>query len=260
MKYEFNNEEHLHLLDGKPLTGTSSVSKVLGNPALTWWASARAVETLGWLDPKKNSPESVKTALREGYNRVKGLSFHEYEKALAEAYKAHSKRLKEAADKGTDLHAELEKYVKWHMRKTAVITYDEKILPFVDWATKNVKRFIASEAHCYDEELWVGGITDAVAELNDGKLAIIDFKSAKDAYTSHFIQASGYCIQVEKNGLFSEDGEHSIKLDRPIEALIVVPFGAEKVEPHFRYDIENYKKGFKNCVELYRLLGFDKIN
>lgn len=259
MKYIFDDSQHLHLLDGKPLTGTSSVGKVLGNPALTWWASGLAMEKFGRLDPKKNTPEAVKTALEDGFARVKALSLSEYNKLLGEAYKAHSVRLKDAAQKGTDLHAELEDYVKATMGLRPAKKYDEKIKPFIDWSKKNVKRFLASEAHCYDEELWVGGIVDAVAELNDGKYAIIDFKSAKDAYTGHFIQCSGYAIEAEKNGLFSEDGEHSKKLEKPIDVLIVVPFGAEKVEPHLRYDVDSYKQGFRNCVQLYRLLGYDKL-
>src|SRR3990167_9943180 len=116
MKYRFLNKdgEHLHQLwienEWKNLTGTSSVVNVLAKP-LTWWASGLACEKFGWLNPKKNPQEIVRQALQEGWERVKGLSLEAYEKLLGEAYKAHSVNLKDSAEKGTDLHFELEHWV-----------------------------------------------------------------------------------------------------------------------------------------------------
>ena len=261
MKYRFLNKdgEHLHQLwienEWKNLTGTSSVVNVLAKP-LTWWASGLACEKFGWLNPKKNPQEIVRQALQEGWERVKGLSLEAYEKLLGEAYKAHSVNLKDSAEKGTDLHSELEHWVKSQMGKVPErADYDARIKPYMNWSKMSVKQYIASEAHCYDELEWVGGITDAVAELNDGTIAVIDFKSSKEAYKSQAIQAGGYALQIERNGLFSEDGEHNKKIDKKITALIIVPFGANKIEPVIFRDVETYKKGFKSVVVLYRLLN-----
>ena len=241
MTYKFDSKEHLHTLDGKALTGTSSVGNVLAKPALIQWAANMAV----------------------GYasaNIASGKEYTEDEltKIFSEAKYAHKKKKEKAAGEGTDMHAQLENWVKWKMGKCELEDYDPKIEPFINWANENVKEFIASEAHCYDQELWVGGITDCVAELNDGTLAVIDFKSSKEAYITHFIQASLYAIQIEKNGLFSEDGEHSKKIDKPIEALVIVPFGAKEVVPEVRYNVEDFKKGGRAAVQLYRLMGFEK--
>ena len=52
MKYNFNSVEHLHSLDDKPLTGTSTVCGVLYKP-LTWWAAGKTLEVLGWTNSKK---------------------------------------------------------------------------------------------------------------------------------------------------------------------------------------------------------------
>ena len=60
-QYKFNKEKHLHTLDGIPLTGTSSVVGVLMKP-LSWWASGKAVELLGWLNPKKHTEEERKAS------------------------------------------------------------------------------------------------------------------------------------------------------------------------------------------------------
>jgi len=259
MNYKFDNKEHLHLLDGRALTGTSSVGNVLAKN-LTWWsAELSAVECL---EAGERIP-TIRAEYEEACNSVdKKKAIDELQNKyplFKKARFAHFAKKNDTAKAGTDLHTELEKWVKWKLGKSdkLIIQTDPKIQPFIDWADKNVKQFIASEAHCFCEELWVGGITDCVAELNDGKYAIIDFKSAKEAYVNHFIQAGGYAIQIDANGLFSEDGEHSKKLDKPIEALIIVPFGAKEIVPQIKYNTEDYKAGFRHAVGLYRLLGLE---
>src|SRR3990167_2529424 len=258
MIYKFDNEEHLHLLDGKALTGTSSVGNVLAKN-LTWWAAElSAIECLEAGEQIPTIRAEYEEACKSGDKKKAIDELQKKYPLFKKARFAHFAKKNKAAEEGTDLHAELEDFVKAMMKLKPVRKYDEKIEPFIRWAENNVAKFIASEAHCYDEELWVGGITDCVAELNDGRYAIIDFKSAKEAYVNHFIQVAGYAIQTDKNGLFSEDGEHSKKLDKKIEVLIVVPFGANEVKPEIKYNIEDYKTGFRHAVGLYRLLGLDK--
>ena len=257
MNYRFDKKEHLHFLDDRPLTGTSSVENVLSKP-LTWWASGLAVSKFGWLNPKKHTSEECAVAVEEAFERIKNLERDDYAKLLDEAYRAHSVNLKDTAQEGVDLHAELEKWIKYRMGiiKTSG-KIDKKINPFILWAEDNVKKFLWSEAHCFDEDLWVGGISDAGAELMDGTYAVIDFKRSKEAYPNHFIQAAGYAIQIDKNGLWDNEGKRNKVLDKKISSLIVIPFGSEKFEPVVRNNIEDFKKGFVNCVSLYRLLGLE---
>lgn len=266
--YKFDSEKHLHTLNTIALTGTSSVVDVLAKP-LTWWASGLAVGKLGWTkatDWKTLKTDEAKEAdlkrrlevAEPALDMIKGMDSVSYLKLLDEAYKAHSVKLDKSAKAGTDLHAELEMYVKWKMGKNlevgTVMQFEPKIQPFIDWADKNVKKFLWSEAHCYSEKLWCGGISDAGAELNDGTIAIIDFKSAKDAYTGHFIQCAGYAIEIEENGLFDSTGTHTKKIDGTIGALVVVPFGAKEVYPVIMRDVDAHKKAFEAAVVLYRLM------
>lgn len=264
MKYKFDSEQHLHELDKgsgfKPLTGTSSVGNVLAKNLVWWAAELSAVECLEVGEKIPTIREEYETACKSSDKKKAIDALQKKYPLFKKARFAHFDKKNKTAEAGTDLHQELEDYVKAMMKLKPVRKYDSKIQPFINWADENVKKFIASEAHCFDEELWVGGIVDCVAELNDGKLAIIDFKSSKEAYPTQFLQAAGYAIQVEQNGLFSEDGEHSKTLEGKIEVLIVVPFGAEVVEPSVRLDIESYKQGFRSAVVLYRLLGLEKTN
>lgn len=261
--YSFDKEKHLHTLDGKSLTGTSSVIDVLAKP-LTWWASGKAVEVLGWSNPKLVSKEERPKLAEVVLGQIKGMDSETYLTLLDKAYRAHNDTKNKAAKKGTDLHAELETYVKWKMGLIKLEhlgdALPEQIHPFIHWADENVKEFIWSEAHCYSERLWVGGVSDVGAILNDGTFAIIDFKSSKEAYIGQFIQIAGYAIEVEENGLFDATGKHTKKIDGKIGALIVVPFGAEKVLPVIMRDVEQYKKGFESAVQLYRLMFNNKEN
>ena len=265
MKYLFNEQEHLHTLDGKSLTGASSIGKVLFKP-LTYWASGLACAKFGWINPKYNSAEDCAVAMDEGFEKVKKLERDEYAKLVSDAYVAHATSLKESAGKGKELHDILERFCKAEMKRQNGKTFQypnedemKKIKPFVDWSIDNVNKFISSEAHSFDEETWTGGISDAVVELKDGKLAVGDFKSSKEAYMTQFLQATLYVIQIDKNGLWDSKGEKNKKLDKEIEAIIVVPFGAYKIVPEVRTNLAEYKEGARAAVLLYRLLGIEKL-
>jgi hypothetical protein len=273
-EYRFNEEivkgkaNHIHQLydegEWKNLIGTSTALGVLAKP-LTWWASGLAVTELGWI--KAGDWKLLKTKEQKEadlvrriahtspiFDEIKDLAVEDYIKRLDKAYKAHSVKLDSSAEKGKDLHAELERFVKDHMSgeyKTPD-DYEAKIEPFIRWTEKNVKRFLWSELHVYSRSLWLGGITDAGAELNDGSFVIVDFKSSKEAYDSHFLQIGGYDLQLSENGGFTKDGERIFTLEKPISQYIVVPFGAEVPEPVAVKSVEKHKEIFKHVLEIYR--------
>jgi hypothetical protein len=255
MKYNFNSKIHAHTLDDRPLLGTSSVVGIIAKP-LTWWASGLAVAKFGWVNPKNNPPEAVELALDEGYKQVMALDKPNYKKLLAEAYKAHSVKLDTSADAGTDMHAELEKYVRRCIEIEGIpqlYAENPQVKLFAEWAVKNVEKFLWSELHTYSERLWVGGITDCGALLKDGKIAIIDFKSSKEAYQSQFIQIAGYDLELSETGGYTAKGEKMFTLESPISAYVVFPFGAKNPEPAFRYNTEELRKGFESALVLYKL-------
>lgn len=259
--YKFLDEkgEHLHMLDEKPLIGTSSVTGVIAK-TLTWWASGLAVAKFGWTNPKEvNKDERIRIA-NERYCEIMEMLPGDYLALLDEAYAAHSKLLKTSATKGTDMHAELEKYVKWCIfkfdGKPQGVSWDapEAVKKFSEWSQLNVKRFIVSEGHCYSSRLWTGGITDCMAELNNGQVGIIDFKSAKEAYDSHFIQVAGYDIEQSESGLFDKDG-NLIDKAHEVTFYAVIPFGAPKFTVEMRYNVEEYKRGFEAALVLYKIIN-----
>jgi hypothetical protein len=266
-RYQFDEKNHVHTLDGRMLTGTSSVSDVLAKP-LTWWASGLAVKELGIPDPKlitkiKNrtaTPEEVKAtmaAVGVKLEQIRVMTADQYYKLLDGAYRAHTQVLKDTAQAGTDLHAECERFVKDHMNHTLGM-YDERIAPFVEFTNKRVKRFLWSEVHCYSEVQMIGGISDCGFEDVDGKFAIMDFKSSKDAYTSQFWQCAGYDIQISENGGFDADGNQTLEWKgASFDYYAVFPFGMAKPIPKLFFDPVGAKEAFLAEVLLYRKLPRD---
>jgi hypothetical protein len=268
-QYRFDKANHVHTLDGKPLMGTSTVVGVIAKP-LTFWASGLAVSELGWtkkLDPRKVTAEQLKENMSDRFlkaNRmlleIQNMGPYDYLALLDKAYRAHADSLTKSADKGTDMHAELEKYVKRCIENQTLVlegtNSNHTAVKFLaDWAAANVKSFIVSEGHCFSEKLWVGGITDCIAELKDGRLVIIDFKSSKEAYVSQFIQVAGYHTEVMENGILDADGNLILKLDREIDGYVIFPFGAEEVEPQFQFDTASFKQGFRAAAVLHKLIN-----
>lgn len=267
-KYEFIDEvdtkgkkQHLHTLNGKPLLGVSTVLSVMAKP-LTWWASGLAVGHLGWThhkDGKNYVPlEQRLSALQPKWEAIQQMSPTEFLTTLDEAYKAHSVRLGESATAGTDMHSELENYVK-----RCITTNDRRPLPaldtderpvaiFAEWADQNIATFVASEAYCYSDRLWVGGIVDLIYEDKYGDINLLDFKSAKEAYDEHFIQNAGYDILLSENGIFEKKGECIGAFTRCPVAYWSLPFGMPNPSPQPRVDTEALKLAFEACVLLYK--------
>ena len=265
-KYTDVRGEHLHSLDGRPLIGTSRVGSVLSKP-FAWYGSGKAVEAFGCPDAKvltkiKNKKATTDEmanhydALKLSLSMIQKMTPAQFCDLIDQAYRAHDTFKKRKAQQGTDLHAELERFVKDHMRKSPSV-YDEKIEPFQTWTFANVKRFLWSEGHNYSEKNWVGGICDAGYESNEGKFGIIDFKSAKEAYIDHFWQCAGYDINISENGVFTPDGDQIYQLEKPISEYCVFAFGAEKPKPQFNFDMAGSKEAFQAMLTIYKKLPQD---
>jgi len=251
-RYQFNEEGHMHTLDEKPLIGTSTVVGIISKP-LSYWASGMAVGTLGWT-ATKSDPQMRLEVAQIALETIKTLNPKEWLKRLDLAYKAHATRLKDSATAGTDLHASLEDWVKacidYYSGVPTLTSEEDRLTPFRKWCVEHVETFLYSEAHCYSETFWVGGIFDCLAKMKDGKIALFDFKSSKEAYFGQFVQMGGYAVEVEENGILDSEGN---KLgEAKIDMLYVVPFGAEDVTPRPHYDVDGMKGMFVNAANLYK--------
>jgi hypothetical protein len=185
------------------------------------------------------------------------------EPELDKAVNAWTKVRNKAATKGTDMHAELEKYVQNCIDNggapVKVETEHDAVKKFSVWAYDNVLQFVFCEKNTYSKRLWTGGIVDCLAKLKGGQLAVIDFKSGKDTYFSSVAQVAGYALQLEESGYGNADGTNWHLLTEPIAALIVVPFGAATFKPTRVDNVKGFKEVFEHLAAVYTYLqAFNK--
>lgn len=263
-KYRFLDTKHVHQIykdgDWKNLIGTSGIPGVLNKPGLTWWAADLAVSNFGWT-PKKDKktdkwiPKAFRLAkAKEVLDGIKTMGTEEYLDLLDTARMAHSTNLGTTAKAGTDLHSLAEAWIKGQIDGSNIEPHPQ-IMPLVNWAKKNVKKWLWSEMHCYSEEYWLGGITDAGFEDNEGRIAVLDIKSSKEAYISHFIQCAGYDIEITERGGYTSEGEKIFTLEKPISYYAVLPFGMEEPQVQTRHNVEELRNAFIACASLYKLLN-----
>ena len=267
-RYKFLNEkgEHVHLLDGRPLVGTSRIGNVLAKP-LAWYGSGKAVEVFGCPDPKvltkiKNKKataqeiDDLTRGLEASLRRLNVMRLDEFQFLIDKAYRAHDTYMRTRAKGGTDMHAECEKWIKEKMIGVDHVRSDQ-IQPFVDWSRENVRRWLWSEGHCYSEKHWIGGICDAGYERTDGTFGILDFKSTKEAYVPQFWQCAGYDIQISENGVLDKDGNVAgdpLNRFRPFSEYCIFAFGGDTPKPYFFHDPKGAKEAFLATLLIYNRL------
>jgi len=232
MKYEFNKAKHQHLLDGRALTGCTTVLSVVAKPALIQWAANMAVDfTKTYFNADPSKP----------------IALDELNKVLEEARKAHCRRKKEAGDYGTKTHEEIENLVLNAIKNNNGIvsgaSNNKSIQNFIDWSTENKVKFLESEKNIYSERLWIGGIVDLVVEIG-GQVWIGDIKtSGSGIYAEHLWQCAGYHLMLNDMNLYPNITGYLI---------LNLKENGEVLEKRSTSNEEN-KKAFLACLDIYRI-------
>lgn len=257
MRYRYIDEgrQHLHTLDGKPLRGCSSIVKIIGKgDGLINWAANCAVD---FLKEKFCAFDAIAPSHPDN------LALFE------EARTAHVRKRDGAAEKGTERHGLLEEYVRNCLTLRGglpipTIEYanlhpgddaEGRVKPiqlFIEWSVYNVEKFLFTEANCYSEKLWVGGIADIGMLLKDGRRVVGDHKSGPRAYFNQFIQCAIYDVLLSESGGLDADGNKLFDWE-PADGYVVFPFRSKPFTPEFRWDVDNYRKAAEEVVHLYSL-------
>jgi hypothetical protein len=242
-KYRFNESEHLHELcvngEWKPLTGCTTILKVLAKPALIQWSANMAVQYIDdefcKISVDYETPAKFLKALETEWPRI-----------LLEAKSAHRKRKEKAGDWGTKLHEEVERFINNRIltdgRAKDITKYEDKIKDFITWTNANKVKFLATEKNVYSEKYFLGGIVDFICEI-DGKVWIGDIKTSKSGiYPENFAQCAGYQLMLQEMGLYPD-----------IAGYIIVNI-KENGEFQEKRSISNGNntKFFLACLEIYR--------
>jgi len=232
-RFKFDEGSHKYTLDGKPLTGVTTVLGVIAKPALIAWAANEAVKYV-----KEHEPKLV---------NVGGQDLIIYTPAqlhdlLEAARKAHTAKRDTSADLGTLAHAWIEKFAKGKnpkpVKKIAFITDN-----FVKWATNNDIRFVESEVRLYSEKFWYAGTMDLIYTKGENPDKFIaDVKTQNALYDrTPFAQMAGYQIALEEHGILDIKGRTIIRCGKD---------GSFEVKESLDFDTD--KKIFLACLDLYR--------
>jgi genome maintenance exonuclease 1 len=145
--------------------------------------------------PEGNKYPSITTVLAE-YSR-KGIMEWRERVGAEQANKIAGK----ASTRGTKLHKVCEQYLnndELEFKTPFERSFFESLKPQLS----RIDNIYAQELRMYSDHLRIAGTVDCVAEF-DGKLSVIDFKSAskpkdKDYIENYFMQCSAYAIMFEE--------------------------------------------------------------
>jgi hypothetical protein len=229
--FKFDEKTHSYTLDGKKMTGVTTVIGVLAKPALIGWAARMAAD--------------YASALIES-----GKEYTEDELAqiFADAKNAHTKKKDDAAAHGTDAHSAVETWVNLCLesdgKPNEYMPHESTIKPFVDWAVENVDHFLFSERRMFNEEMFVAGTADFGCVLKTGQKLIGDFKTSSGIFgIDYYLQCAGYKILAEGMG------------DEPYDGCVIVRLGKKGVKDFdvtYNYDTATAENAFRACLTIYR--------
>jgi len=241
MNFTFDEKKHLYYMDGKPMTGVTTILAVIAKPALISWAANQAVDfIIGHIS-------ELITGTKEKQDEL-----------LKEARSAHRKKKEKAGVAGTDVHAECEKYIKLMIQDQDGNALemngqeDGQVKNFIGWAVKNKVRFLASEERLYSEKLWIAGTLDMVFEMG-GKKYIGDIKTSSAVYSEHFFQMSAYRMMWEEMGKEILEGSVVIRLGKD------GTFN-EETDVVCRMDDMVERKAFLGALDIYRANQVYQLN
>lgn len=241
--FVFNEQAHVYLLDGKPMTGVTTILSCIAKPALIQWSADEAVKFLGWFNTKYGDNDFAK--FTEKWGSLKQLDATEFFKTLTEARVQHAKRKKDAGDIGTRVHNWIERFVRACIDGTKPPPVEKDIKDitdnFVRWAFDNRVKFLETEKRLYSRKHWYAGTVDLVMEIG-GKVWIGDIKTSSGIYPEYFFQTAGYQIALQEMGEYPEIEGHII-----LNCKKDGEFEAQK-----SFGLETNKSAFLAALTIYR--------
>lgn len=172
------DKRHWYFYKGKYVPGvTTVIGKISDKSALIRWAVNKGCDLL--VDTLNN-----KEVINLGHIEM--------------ARSAHIKERDEAAKVGTTAHEWIEKHIKG---EDVEMPEDDRAInainAFLKWEDVNKVKYLGSEMRLYSLKRKVAGTADVLAKVN-GKLTMIDNKTANGIYNDHRIQACAYADMWEE--------------------------------------------------------------
>lgn len=184
VEVKFNEGNHSYFVDGKRCKSVTSITGMLDNPALSFWALKMTGEYLNGLLSKgvQITPAYIQEGLAYS-NQVK----------------------KEAAEIGSRVHDYCERFaiacMKGEPLPDVPNDIDDKIVSginaFLDWYSQHDIKFLEIEKIIYSRKYNYVGKFDALCTI-DGVLTLVDYKTSKGIWENQDWQLCGYKLAYEE--------------------------------------------------------------
>lgn len=239
-----------YVLDGKSLTGVTTILGVKSKPQLIPWAAKLAYE------------DSI------------GKSKEQIEKIIKDKAWAHSKKSKDATDVGTKAHDWLDTFVLSEINDSYPIQPPSSdIKHIVDrvttWAKNNNVKFISGDTTVFSKKYWYAGSFDFICEIN-GKYYLGDFKTSSGVYDrEYYWQCAAYMNAVYEMTGIKLDGCVIVRTDKLTDEQITEENRKAEAKYHtnkynknsfdYLYSLEYEKdlRAFLACKVIYEDGGFE---
>lgn len=221
-------EKHDYLLNGKPLTGVTSILKVIGKgDFITQWAAT--------LSAKKFS-DDVQAWMNSGYTFNLATTYED-------SRYQWKKELEAAGKFGKNVHGAVEDFIKGDPIRPLTEKEAAAYQNFVTWARTNGIKFLKSEQSVYSKEFWYAGTIDLVFEDLEGRVWIGDVKTSSAIYPEHFFQTAAYQRALVERGF-----------DREIHGHIVLNLKKDgKFNIKKSYGYERNFEAFLAALKIYKI-------
>ena len=227
-EFTFNEKTHRYYMDGKQMTGTTTVLQVISKPQLIKWSADTTVDYIKeHADKKEFDAYLVSSSM------------------LEEARTEWTKKRDTSADLGKEIHAEIEQYIKCKISGLDWFTDKPQVQHFIDWANKHNVEFIASEEQVYSESLFVAGTYDFSCII-DGRKYMGDVKTGNALYPEYFYQCAAYRMMAEEMGQTDFKGSILVRIGRDGNFN-------EDEDVILSESYEDEKEAFLSALTLYRI-------
>lgn len=223
-EFTFNPKTHRYYLDGKQMTGVTTVLSVIAKPQLIQWASDQAVDYI------------------EEHKAVWGTPDHN--EMMADARKAYAQKRDKAAELGTDVHTEIEQAIQSKIHGLEWFSDNTQVNHFLEWANRHSVHFLDTEVQVYSETLFTAGTYDFSCII-DGKKYLGDIKTSNALYPEYFYQCAAYRMMAEEMGQTDFAGSILVNIKRDGSFN-------EDEDVIISYSYEDEKAAFLAAHTLYR--------
>jgi len=225
-RLKFNKWKHIYTLDGKAITGVTTILGVINKPALVKWGAGMASDYIRdiWLvlEDKEFAMDS--------------------EQIFKDAKTAYARKRDKAADVGSKTHSWIEQWIKGENPKEDK-DISHMTSKFIEWVKENEVEFLSSEERVFSEKHFFAGTYDFMCKI-DGKVYLGDLKTSSGIYNEMFFQTAAYQLAHEEMGGENVDGN-----------LIVNCKKDGKFDWMASTEYEQNKQAFLGALAIYKRLN-----